>query len=71
MTLCSDTVESNTASPGYGGGIYIAAGATVYIDTAAVDPLDPTVVTNNTDSSGTNGSTANIDNQGTLVAHNC
>jgi hypothetical protein len=67
-TLCNDTVESNTASSfagrdpfGFGGGIYIASGATVYIDTAAVDSVDPTVVSNNTDSSGTNGSTANID----------
>jgi hypothetical protein len=79
VTLCSDTVEYNGAKGsinmptghGYGGGIYIAPGATLYIDTAAVDPLDPTVVTNNTDSSGTNGSTANVDNQGTLVAQNC
>jgi hypothetical protein len=63
-------VESNSVDGYGGGGIYIAGG-TVYIETAAVDPLDPTVVTNNTDSSGTNGSTANIDNQGALVAQNC
>jgi hypothetical protein len=64
-------VESNSVDGyGGGGGIYIA-GATVIIDLAKVDALDPTLVTNNTDSSGTNGSTANIDNQGTLVAQNC
>jgi len=75
-TLCNDTVESNTASSfagrdpfGFGGGIYIASGATVYIDTAAVDSVDPTVVSNNTDSSGTNGSTANID--GTYILKSC
>jgi hypothetical protein len=41
VTLCGDTVESNTAQDGagiitgptsYGGGLYIATGATVYID---------------------------------------
>ena len=48
--------------------MYIASGATVYIDTAAVDSVDPTVITNNTDSSGTNGSTANID--GTYIPQN-
>jgi hypothetical protein len=75
VTLCSDTVEYNTATgltypnQGFGGGIFIAAGATVLIDLAAVDPLDPTVVTNNTDSSGTNGSTANIN--GTYILQNC
>jgi hypothetical protein len=59
VTLCSDTAESNSAGGasdpyGYGGGIDIVSGATVSIGSS-------TVVTNNTDSSGTNGSTANID----------
>ena len=67
-TLCNDTVESNTADAA-GGGIYIASGATVYIDTAAVDSVDPTVVSNNTDHSGANGSTANID--GSYIPQNC
>jgi hypothetical protein len=41
---------------GYGGGVFIESGATVYID-------DFTVANtiNNTDGSGTNGSRANID----------
>jgi hypothetical protein len=73
--MCGDTVESNSASggQGFGGGIYIASGATVYIDVSSVDPVDPTVVTKNTDSSGTSttpySSTANID--GTYIAQNC
>jgi hypothetical protein len=73
VTMCSDTVESNSVSGGhgFGGGIYVASGATIYIDVSSVDPVDRTVVTNNTDDSGTNGSTANIDNQGTLVTQNC
>jgi hypothetical protein len=75
VTLCNDTVEYNTATggtldaPATGGGIYIASGATVYIDTSSVDAADPTVVTNNTDSSGLNGSTADID--GTYIFQNC
>jgi hypothetical protein len=64
MTLCSDTVESNTASPGYGGGIFIASGATAFIDSFTVANT-----INNTDSSGWNGSTANID--GTYILQNC
>jgi hypothetical protein len=68
VTLCNDTVKSNTAYAA-GGGIYIASGATVYIDTAAVDTVDPSVVSNNTDGSGTNGSTANID--GSYTLRNC
>jgi hypothetical protein len=76
VTLCNDTVASNSAFSnsvnltvvGYGGGIYIG-GATVYIDTPAVDSADPSVVNNNTDSSGTNGSTANID--GPYTPKNC
>jgi hypothetical protein len=79
VTLCSDTVEYNTATSagfpgqGLGGGIFIAAGATVYIDVSSVDSVDPTVVTNNTDSSGTStisyASTANLD--GTYILQNC
>jgi hypothetical protein len=73
-------VEFNTASggtgsngsangQGLGGGLDIASGATVSIDTADVDTVDPTVVTNNTDSSHMNGSTANID--GSYIHQNC
>jgi hypothetical protein len=81
LTLCGDTVEYNTAKGsidrpsghGYGGGIYIAPAATVYIDVSSVDPVDPTVVNNNTDSSGTSttpySSTANID--GSYIRRNC
>jgi hypothetical protein len=53
-TFCNDTVTSNGAS--YGGGIYIASGATVCLDSFTVANT-----INNTDVSGTNGSTANID----------
>jgi hypothetical protein len=67
-TLCNDIIESNSAGdsyvPGYGGGIYIASGATVYIDSFTVAHT-----INNTDSSGLNGSTANID--GTYIPQNC
>jgi hypothetical protein len=59
----------NPGGQGFGGGIYIVSGATVYIDTSSVDSTDPTVVTNNTDSSGLNGSTANID--GLYTLKNC
>jgi hypothetical protein len=77
VILCSVMVESNTAMgpsvpPGdqyFGGGIFIAPGATVYIDVSSVDSVDPTVVTNNTDSSGLNGSTANID--GSYIVQSC
>ena len=69
VTLTSGTVQSNSAT--YGGGLYIGtvtipnaadtgvstvSGATVYLDP---DTFASTI--NNTDSSGTNGSTANID----------
>jgi hypothetical protein len=68
VTLCSDTIEANTASLNYGaslgGGVYIPSGATVYIDSFTVAHT-----INNTDSSGTNGSTANID--GTYILQNC
>ena len=71
-TLCNDTVQSNSASnPGsgvvgqaVGGGIYIESGATVYMDMFTVANT-----INNTDNSGTNGSTANID--GTAILQNC
>jgi hypothetical protein len=72
VTLCSDTVQSNSAiadptfstSDGRGGGIYIASGATVYIDQATV-----TNTINNTDAYGLNSPTANID--GTYILKNC
>jgi hypothetical protein len=69
VTLTNDTVQSNTATD-LGGGLYIAPpppppspnkGATVYLDTFTVDNT-----LNNTDSSGLNGSTANIDGSYTL-----
>ena len=77
VTLCNDTVQSNSAlgglqsipGQGFGGGIYIVSGATVYIDAASVDNKDPTVVNNNSDSSGLNGTTANID--GSYILKNC
>src|SRR5262249_40414347 len=64
-TLCQDIVESNTAF-GVGGGIRIFSGfgATVYIDSFTVAHT-----INNTDSSGLNGPTANID--GTYILKNC
>jgi hypothetical protein len=72
VTLCSDTVQYNSAiastttspSDGRGGGIYIVAGATVYIDSFTV-----TNTINNSDAVGLNSSTANID--GTYILHNC
>jgi hypothetical protein len=64
VTFCNDIVESNTAASGYGGGIYIASGATVYIDSFTVANT-----VNNTDSSGLNRVTANID--GTYILQNC
>ncbi len=69
VTLTNCTVQSNTAT--YGGGLYVGAvtltngsdtgvytvsGATVYLD-----PNTFANTINNTDSSGTNGRTANID----------
>jgi len=69
VTLTNCTVQANTAT--YGGGLYVgavtlpnasdtgvytASGATVYLD-----PYTVANTINNTDSSGTNGSTANID----------
>jgi hypothetical protein len=68
VNLCNDTVQSNTAglliNLGLGGGIYIAAGGTAYLDSFTV-----TNTINNTDHSGLNGSTANID--GTYILQNC
>jgi hypothetical protein len=71
VTLCSDTLQQNSAiadptftSDGHGGGIYIVSGATVYIDSSTVANT-----INNTDSSGTNGSTANLD--GTYILQSC
>jgi hypothetical protein len=67
-------VQSNTAStgsqfgsrnlPGAGGGIDIASGTTVYIDSFTVANT-----INNTDISGLNGRTANID--GMYILQNC
>jgi len=48
-------LPGNTATTS-GGGIYVASGATVYLDSFTV-----TNIINNTDSSGLNGPTANID----------
>jgi hypothetical protein len=71
VTLCSDTVQSNAAisdpflrADGHGGGIYIASGATAYID-----PFTVTNTINNKDDYGLNSSTANID--GTYTLKNC
>jgi hypothetical protein len=63
VTLCTVTVEFNTATggtgttngTGYGGGIYIS-NCVVYIDAFTVNNA-----INNTDGSGLNGTTANID----------
>jgi predicted outer membrane repeat protein len=62
VTMQGDTVESNTTT-GYGGGIYIASAATVYLDSFTVANT-----INNTDKSGLNGLTANID--GTYILQN-
>jgi hypothetical protein len=75
VTLCNDTVQSNTADGScggaiggavnsYGGGIYIQSGATVYIDNFTVAHT-----INNTVIPGLNASTANID--GTYILQNC
>jgi hypothetical protein len=61
LTLTNDTMGSNTTT-GHGGGIYIAAGANVSLDSFTVANI-----INNTDSSGLNGSTANIDGSYTLL----
>ncbi len=69
VTLTNCTVQSNTAT--YGGGLYIgtvtvpnASDTGVYTVSGAIVYLDPDTFANainNTDSSGTNGSTANVD----------
>jgi hypothetical protein len=75
VTLCNDTVQSNTADDtcanatggsanSYGAGIYIQSGATVYIDSFTVAHT-----INNTVIPGLNVSTANID--GTYILRNC
>jgi hypothetical protein len=74
VTLCNDTVLSNTATglslsywpvgQAYSGGLYIESGATLYVDAFTVANT-----INNTDSSGTNGSTANID--GSYILQPC
>jgi hypothetical protein len=74
VSLCTDTVASNTAvganvgfpgsGQGAGGGLYTASGASVYIDAFTVANA-----LNNTDNSGTNGSTANID--GAYIVQAC
>jgi hypothetical protein len=72
VTLCSDTIEFNVASggsgapsgQGEGGGFYIVPKTTVYLDTFTVANT-----LNNTDSSGTNGTTANID--GSYILQHC
>jgi hypothetical protein len=63
VTLTSDTVESNQASNAYGGGLFIGSRATVYLDSFTVANT-----INNTDKSGLNGPTANID--GTYILQN-
>jgi hypothetical protein len=62
VTLCGDTVQANTTTR-LGGGIYIRQG------TVFMDPFTVAHTTNNTDSSGQNGSTANID--GSYTLRNC
>jgi len=60
VTLTNDKVAGNTAA-GYGGGLYISSGATVYLDSFTVANI-----IDNTDASGLNGPTANIDGTYTL-----
>ena len=64
--LDGDTLSFNTAqggAAGEGGGVFIGTGASEFIDTST---LANTI--NNTDSSGLNGPTANIDGTYTLIA---
>ena len=71
VTLTSCTVQGNSASDspvgsgttGEGGGIYLYPGATVYLDSFTVANT-----INNTDESGLNGSTANIDGMYLLLS---
>jgi len=60
VTLQGDIVESNSASS-HGGGLYSVSTATVHLDSFTVANT-----INNTDSTGINGSTANID--GTVLS---
>jgi hypothetical protein len=60
-TLTNDTVTTNTARNYVGGGLFIASGVTVSLDSFTVANI-----LNNTDSSGLNGPTANIDGSYTL-----
>jgi hypothetical protein len=72
VTLCSDVAEDNTAAggsggsygQGEGGGIYFVPKTTVYLDSFTL-----TNTINNTDNSGKNGNTANIN--GTYILQNC
>jgi hypothetical protein len=69
VTLCNDTVQNNSAGPpglpAYCGGIYIYS----YVTTLYIDSFTVAHTINNTDSSGTKGSTANID--GTYILKIC
>ena len=60
VTLQGDTVEANSASS-HGGGLFIVSGIAVYLDSFTVANT-----INNTDNTGLNGSTANID--GTVIS---
>jgi hypothetical protein len=64
VTLCNDTVQNNSAGE-FGGGIYIYS----YFTNLYIDSFTVAHTINNTDSSGTKGSTANID--GTYILNNC
>jgi hypothetical protein len=70
VTFCNVAMQNNTAKDGagsigglisFGGGIYIDPTATVYMDSSTVANT-----INNTDDSGLNGTTANIDGAYTL-----
>ena len=77
VTFCNDTVQHNTANAtsgvgGYGGGIYVDPGPPIYTYTVTAVYIDSFTVANavnNTDLSGLNGRTANID--GTYILKNC
>jgi hypothetical protein len=63
VDLVNDTVESNnTPARGFGGGIYISALGTLDLDSFT---LAHTI--NNTDKSGLNGATPNIDGKYRLL----
>jgi hypothetical protein len=77
VTLCTVTVEFNMAKggtgttngTGYGGGIYISGGFPSSSLVVYLDPFTVNNAINNTDGSGLNGPTANID--GTYILQNC